>query len=532
MAKRKVAIGLVGSTLDAGHGGKRWKRWRPTVALASQPDLPLDRLELIHQPHSERLAQQLVDDIAEVSPDTEVNLHEVPLNDAWDLEEVYGALHAFARGYRFKRTEDYLVHITTGTHVAQICLFLLTESRYLPARLIQTSPPPRRAEDTTGTHRIIDLDLSRYDTLARRFAEEQLEARSFLKQGIATRNAAFNRLIDRIEEVAIKTRDPILLMGPTGAGKSQLAHRIYDLKARRGQVEGPFVAVNCATLQGEMAKSALFGHVKGAFTGAASARAGHLRSANGGVLFLDEIGELGLEEQAMLLRALELKRFYPVGADQEVQSDFQLFAGTNAALRQAAREGRFREDLLARIDLWTFELPGLRARSEDIEPNLEFEIERVSEKLARGVSINREARKRFLEFALAAPWRANFRDLGAAVLRMGTLAPGGRIDAAGVREEIGRLERSWSGESLSGAPSDRVGRALGEAAADLDRFDRVQLEDVLAVCAQSRSLSEAGRKLFSESRKRRRSTNDADRLRKYLARFGLVFPGTPDGEGD
>ena len=157
---------------------------------------------------------------------------------------------------------------------------------------------------------------------------------------------------------------------------------------------------------------------------------------------------------------------------------------------------------------------------------------RVSERLGRGVSINREARKRFLEFALAAPWRANFRDLGAAVLRMGTLAPGGRIDAAGVREEIGRLERSWSGESMSGEPSDRVSRALGDDAAELDRFDRVQLEDVLAVCAQSRSLSEAGRKLFAESRKRRRSTNDADRLRKYLARFGLVFPGRPDGEGE
>ncbi len=526
MAKRKVALGLVGSTLDAGHGGKRWTRWRPTVALAAQPDLRFDRIELLHQPHSERLAEQLVADIADVSPETEVRLHPLPLNDAWDLEEVYAALHGFARGYPFKRSEDYLVHITTGTHVAQICLFLLTEARYLPARLVQTSPPPRRSDSIVGTHRVIDLDLSRYDRLARRFEAEQVEARSFLKQGIATRNAAFNRLIDRIEQVATATREPILLMGPTGAGKSALARRIFELKERRGQVEGPFVAVNCATLRGEMAKSALFGHTKGAYTGAASERPGLLRSADRGVLFLDEIGELGLEEQAMLLRALELKRFYPVGADHEVGSDFQLFAGTNRALRQAAREGRFREDLLARIDLWTFELPGLADRAEDVEPNLEFELERASERLGRRISINREARKRFLELAAGAPWHANFRDLSAAVLRMGTLAPGGRIDTAGVRDEFERLERSWSGDE--GAPGGRVVEALGaEGAAELDRFDRVQLEDVLAVCARARSVSDAGRTLFAASRRRRRSTNDADRLRKYLARFGLKFPGVP-----
>src|SRR5690606_1063611 len=255
---------------------------------------------------------------------------------------------------------------------------------------------------------------------------------SFLKQGIETRNAAFNALIDRIEAVAIASRDPILLMGPTGAGKSQLARRIYKLKRRRQAIEGPLVAVNCATLRGHQAMSALFGHERGAFTGAASARKGLLRTAHLSVLFLDEIGELGLDEQAILLRAIEHKRFLPVGADREVESDFILFAGTNRDLRARAREGLFREDLLARIDLWTFELPGLAARPEDVEPNLEHELERASERLPRRISMNREARRRFLAFATGAPWPGNFRELNAAVTRMGTLADGGRIDAAGV----------------------------------------------------------------------------------------------------
>ena len=121
--------------------------------------------------------------------------------------------------------------------------------------------------------------------------------------------------------------------------------------------------------------SALFGHVKGAFTGAMRDRPGLLRGANGGLLFLDEMAELGLDEQAMLLRALEEKRFLPLGGDREIASDFQLIAGTNRDLAEAVRTGRFREDLLARIDLWTFRLPGLAERREDIAPNLDYELE-------------------------------------------------------------------------------------------------------------------------------------------------------------
>src|SRR5207244_2603721 len=141
--------------------------------------------------------------------------------------------------------------------------------------------------------KIIDLDLSRYDRIASRFQQEQREGVSYLKGGIETRNAAFNRLIDRIEQVAIATRDPLLLMGPTGAGKSRLARRIYELKKARHLIKGAFIDVNCATLRGDGATSALFGHVQGAFTGALKDRSGLLRSADGGVLFLDEIGELG-----------------------------------------------------------------------------------------------------------------------------------------------------------------------------------------------------------------------------------------------
>jgi len=120
-------------------------------------------------------------------------------------------------------------------------------------------------------------------------------------------------MIDEIERVALRSKAPILLMGPTGAGKSLLARRIYELKKSKHQVAGPFVEVNCATLKGDGAMSALFGHRKGAFTGAVADRPGLLRAADKGMLFLDEIGELGLDEQAMILRASRTSASCPLG---------------------------------------------------------------------------------------------------------------------------------------------------------------------------------------------------------------------------
>lgn len=124
------------------------------------------------------------------------------------------------------------------------------------------------------------MDLSRYDSIGTRFPAASVESTSFLKSGIETRNAAFNRMIGEIEQVAIRSPAPLLLMGATGAGKSQLARRIYELKRLKHQVSGPFVEVNCATLRGDIAMSALFGHKRGAFTGAATDRAGPLRTAS------------------------------------------------------------------------------------------------------------------------------------------------------------------------------------------------------------------------------------------------------------
>jgi transcriptional regulatory protein RtcR len=518
---KTVVIGFLGSILDSGTGPARWEKWRPSVSVCQHEDLIVDRFELLYaRPHM-KLADQLVQDVASVSPETKVNLHLCDPRDPWDFQEVYGCLHDFARSYSFDADrERYLIHITTGTHVAQICMFLLTESRYFPGTLLQSAPPRRKGSTTVGEFELIDLDLSRYNQIAARFAREKQESTAFLKSGIQTRNVAFNRMIDQIERVAVRSGAPLLLNGPTGAGKSLLARRIYELKKSRHKVAGEFVEVNCATLRGDTAMSTLFGHVKGAFTGAQSDRPGLLRKAHHGVVFLDEIGELGSDEQAMLLKAIEEKRFFPLGADQEIESDFQLIAGTNRNLQSEVGTGKFREDLLARINLWVFELPALRNRREDIEPNIDYELDRYAQANTANVRFNAEARRAYLQFAMspAALWNGNFRELSASITRMATLAEGGRITSEAVREEIERLQSAWAPRaSLSALASLLSPEALDK----LDLFDRLQLESVIASCRSCSTLAEAGRLLFPVSRTQRSVVNDSDRLKKYLQRFDL-----------
>ncbi|MEX0364929.1 MAG: RNA repair transcriptional activator RtcR [Ruegeria sp.] len=516
---KNVVLGFLGTQLDMG----KKRRWRPTLSLIQHDDFPIERLEILYDMNFHRLARQVQREIQEASPDTEVLLQNLDLDDPWDFQEVYGKLFDFARTYGFdEERERYHVHLTTGSHVAQICWFLLTESRHIPARLIQTGPPGP-GEDAPKFD-IIDLDLSRYNALQQRFDQLSREYSDQLKGGIETKNAAYNTLIDRIELVASNSDEPILLLGETGTGKTELAERIYNLKLDRRRVKGRLVHVNCATLNGPDALASLFGQRR-SYTGqAGSERSGLLREADGGVLFLDEVDELNPNAQSILLHAMETGRFYPLGSDHEVTSRFQVIAGANRDLRALAADGGFRPDLLARLDMWSFVLPPLRSRREDIEANLAFELVRSEKSLGVQVGFNTDAREKFLRFAEnpATPWPGNFRDFSASVRRLCTLAPRGRITRAMVDEEIAALRSGWS---LADADHDfrLVHAVLGDGVNDLDRFDLVQLAEVIRVCRGSSSLSEAGRTLFSVSRSKRKTQNDADRLRKYMAKFGLEW---------
>ena len=520
-----VVIGILGQRLDnVGFGKRRWLRWRPTLSLLMHHEFQVDELVLLYHPDDANLADMTIRDAENCCLNLKVSQYLLDYDDPWDFEQVYSQLHDFAHHYRFDPEQNhYYFHITTGTHVAQICMYLLTEANYFPGKLIQSSPSKAGPH---GQYYIIDLDLSRYDQIASRFQREAQLAISHLKSGIETRNKKYNQLISEIEQVAIQSVSPILLTGPTGVGKSHLAAKIFELKQQRGQIKGRFVEVNCATLRGDNAMSALFGHVKGAFTGALSNRKGLLLEADQGLLFLDEIGELGLDEQAMLLHAIEHKVYMPFGSDTTVRSDFQLISGTNRDLRQQVKQGKFREDLLARINLWHYQLPALKDRAEDIEPNLDYELHKFSLSMNHKVSFNRTAKSKYLAFALSsyAQWKANFRDLNASVTRMATLANNGRISEAIVDNELDRLQRDWEENNGENDEDKLLKSCLDEETFNnLDLFEYSQLAQVIRICQQSKNMADAGRKLFNKSRLKKSAGNDSQRLRNYLKKYNLDF---------
>ena len=540
---KTIALSILGNIKDfqGGNNEERWTRWRPNIGLVQQKDLPIDELHLIVNTEFQYIADVIKADIKTVSPHTKVIFEPVVIKDAWDFEEIYTLFADLAREpFLHSDSAEYYIHISTGSHVEQICLFLLAESHQIRAKLVQTIPPERHdttsdRTDTRGSISIIDLDLARYDKLARRFEAERQDDLAFLKRGIATRNSKFNHLIETIERVAVRTVDPILLTGPTGAGKSQLAEQIYKLKKQNGQVTGKFVSVNCATLGGSLATSALFGYKKGAFTGAVADHGGFLKEADKGILFLDEIGELPLEAQAMLLTALETGSFRPLGGSEDDHSDFELICGTNRNLRRLssprtapAGKAEFREDLLARINLWSFRLPGLAERRDDIEPNLEFELARYARRTGKHVSFNREALRTFLEYALdpTTAWRGNFRDLAAMITRMATLADGGRITKDLVLEEIRRISDELESEEqgTDSPQADNLGALLGDDyETRFDPFDLAQLSYVVSICRRSDNAAQASKTIFAVSRQEKSTANDSDRLIKYLKRFNLKF---------
>lgn len=208
----------------------------------------------------------------------------------------------------------------------------------------------------------------------------------------------------------------VLILGASGTGKEYVARQIHALS---GRADAPFIAVDCGALPKELAASELFGHMKGAFTGATENKAGMFALAHHGTLFLDEVGNLSMEVQMLLLRALQEKRYRPVGGKEEVKADIRLVAATNEDLERAITEGRFREDLFHRLNEFPLYVPLLAECPEDIIPLAEFMLNIANRELGKNVKgFDRETRKRLKAY----PWPGNIRELKGAVKRAALLA--------------------------------------------------------------------------------------------------------------
>jgi transcriptional regulator with GAF, ATPase, and Fis domain len=236
----------------------------------------------------------------------------------------------------------------------------------------------------------------------------------------ASRSPAMRRVVE-LAQKASSSHVPLLLLGETGTGKEVLAAAVHAWSPR---ADGPFVRVNCAAIPENLVESELFGHVRGAFTGATQDRRGHFQVADGGTLLLDEVGELPLAAQAKLLRALQEGSFHPVGADRPVQVDVRVLAATHRDLRRAVEEGRFREDLYYRLAVFPLHLPALRERVEDVGPLSSTILNELARRTGRGPwSLHPAA----LEALRGSAWRGNVRELGNVLERATILLSRGEI---------------------------------------------------------------------------------------------------------
>ena len=247
--------------------------------------------------------------------------------------------------------------------------------------------------------------------------------------GIYGKSKSMREMFDCLEKVA-QTESSVVIFGESGTGKEMVAHAIHRSSQRR---EGKFVALNCAALAGGLLESELFGHKKGAFTDARSARKGLFMQACGGTLFLDEIAEIPLSLQPKLLRALEERKARPVGSDEEIDFDVRLLVATNKDLEDLCEKGLFREDLFYRLNVIQIELPPLRARGNDVLLLANHFLSVLSKNAKKElVSISEEVARKLLDYR----WPGNVRELKNVIERAVALASEDRITLADIPKNI------------------------------------------------------------------------------------------------
>jgi Nif-specific regulatory protein len=285
-------------------------------------------------------------------------------------------------------------------------------------------------------------------------------------------------IFETVHRVA-PTKATVFLRGESGTGKELIARAIHYNSPR---AKGPFIKINCTALPETLLESELFGHEKGSFTGATHERKGRFELADGGTIFLDEIGDIPVSTQMKLLRVLQEKRFERLGSSRTISVDVRIIAATNQDLEKAVKEGSFREDLYYRLNVIPIFLPPLRERREDIPLLVEYFLQRFNEENKKGVRISDEAMRLVLEY----PWPGNVRQLENCIERLVIMTDEETIRVEDLPYEIRAFNRDLIGQSHGSSKLERKTRSLS-LPKTVEEIERERIIEALQKCGWVKS---------------------------------------------
>jgi len=364
---------------------------------------------LFDTPSTQRVTAETTNAITKLYSRSVVHVLDVNLSDPTNYQEIFKGLRTdLLRIIEDFASARFFVAVASGTPQMHACWVLLAASGEIPARILHVRP---QRFVTRQCPLVTEVDLSSREFPSVRFQgdlicveESEVDADSVRVQlGIVGDHAAMQRSLEMGAMLA-PSQAPVLILGETGTGKELFARYIHRLSGRPRET---FVTVNCAAIPADLVESLLFGHKKGAFTGAINDQVGKFDIADKGTLFLDELGELPIPAQAKLLRVIQDGLVEPIGQAKVHQVDVRIVAATNRDLRKLVRQGKFREDLFYRLNVGEITLPPLRDRRSDI-PKLALHIlDKLNGSLRRPKRLSAEALSRLQSHS----WEGNVRDL-------------------------------------------------------------------------------------------------------------------------
>ncbi|OGB35301.1 MAG: Fis family transcriptional regulator [Burkholderiales bacterium RIFCSPLOWO2_12_FULL_61_40] len=414
--------------------------------------------------------------------DSAVDLQEIDLLSPIHYASIYNEVSKHLKNLGLPHDDVELTfHLSPGTPAMVAIWIMLAKTRF-PAKLIQTSQK--------GGLESVDFPFDLANDFLPEFLQRSGERIDRLIQGPTETAPHFSKIVHRSESVKkqihlaqrIALHDvPVLILGETGTGKELFAEAI---RASSERADKPFITVNCGAIAPELANSELFGHVKGAFTGAASHRKGHFQEAHGGTLFLDEVGDLPLETQVRLLRALQVKEVTPLGDSKPIKVDVRVIAATHRDLAADVATGHFREDLFHRLAVGILRLPPLREREGDIDLLVDTFLNQINADArgkpeAQDKRLSIDARKILIAYA----WPGNIRELYHSLLRAAIWSTGAEIQSDDVRSSLLQIQRL--SDNVMGRPLSQ-GFDLQEL---LDEISRDYVNRALKQTADRRTLA-------------------------------------------